>query len=335
MAALSDVARQLLHVLLGQCPKRNPAHLAPISRERMAEKIGRSVATVDRALRELVTATLIKRPPQYEAGERRRGRPHPVVPTVLTELALQLVGLSPVTAVSTSPSETQSLQRQAEAPVDKKPQEPAPAAPLDEAQTSAPLQPLEMPAANQDQAQRITPEEARTPAPLRPLLAVMSGPQVWHLTGLASRAGVRLEDILQRMHSAVLAARRPFGYLRRLILCGRTWNSPTLPERQKAAAVERQAARAAAEDAVTGFLASHAGHWLASVDSSVVLQVVGFTCEEHRHDGRHWQSRLLNPATDVPRVIAALEAGRLRAIEHAAAAALLSSAAAVRAMLAE
>lgn len=300
MAALSDTGRQLLHVLLGQCPKDDPASLAPISRARLAEKIGKSMPTVDRALRELVDATLIERLPQYEPGQRRHGKPHPVVPTKLTEQALGLLGLSPMRAVS-QPSEktSSSPQGQAAPPVDKQP-EPKP-------------------------ADSKTWEETRTPTPLRPLLAVMSGPQVWHLAGLASRAGGQLEDILARMKSAILAARKPFNYLRKLVLCGRTWTSPTLPEKQEAAATERQAARAAADDAVTGFLASAAGQWLVNGDQSVLLQVQGTTCEEHRNDGRRWQARLLNPSAEVPRVIAAMEAGRLHAIDDEAARAIVFS----------
>lgn len=297
-AALTETGRKLLHVLLGQCPKEDPANLAPISRERMAEKIGKSVPTVDRALHELVDATLIERLPQYAPGERRHGKPHPVVLTKLTETALGLLGLSPMRAVS-KPSEKAlpSPKGQAAAPVDNQAQEPAP--------TSC------------------SAEETRTPEPLRPLLAVMTGPQVWHLTGLAGRAGTRLEDILVRMKSAILGARRPFNYLRKLVLCGRSWTSPTLPERQEAAAAERQATREAADAAVSGFLASAGGQWLANADSSVVIEVQGATCEEHRRDAKRWQARLLNPAMEVPRVMSALDAGRLRVIARDAALSLL------------
>lgn len=315
MAALADTTRRLLHVLLGQCPKDDPARLAPISRARMAEKIGKSLPTVDRSLRELEEATLIERLPQYAPGERRAGKPHPVVHTRLTELAISALGLSPMSAVS-KPSEkaSPSPKGQADALVDNHPQE------------SHCRQEVQTPALQQSPSMHNSSEAtARTPAPLQPLLTVMTGPQVWHLTGLAGRAGVRLENILQRMRSAILAARQPFNYLRKLVLCGRTWTSPTLPERQEAAATARQDARAAAEDAVTGFLAKSAGQWLANGDASVLLQVQGTTCEEHRHDGRRWVARLLNPITDVPRVIAALDAGRLRTVERETAATLLAA----------
>lgn len=45
------------------------------------------------------------------------------------------------------------------------------------------------------------------------------------LMGAATRAGTRLGDVLSAAGEAVLEARQPFGYIKKLIDCGRDWSS--------------------------------------------------------------------------------------------------------------
>ncbi len=165
---------------------------------------------------------------------------------------------------------------------------------------------------------------------LAPLLQVLVPAQIKKVLGVARRANVWVQHIMAHRLPAILRARDPEGYLVYLIHSGENWTRPVVPSAAlaggggTAAAPAPEHARVEAPQAdVPGFLAAHAGQWLAKIGGAVLVEVHAGGCVEHRRTYCEWLHGDVPPDA-LPRIVEAAQAGRLRFLEVVEAAAILA-----------
>lgn len=262
--------------------------------------------TVSYAHSDLVAWGLIERP-----APSLRGRRSPVWRTFLTPRALALLlvdqaqGVAPPLDKEQTLSGGQGAAPQAGKEVVHNPRQPAPAL---------------SPSGQRFHLRR----------DLAPLLQVLVPRQIKKLLSIAKRARVWLQNIMAHRLPEILRANDPEGYLVHLIHSGEDWTRPaataaTAPVDGTASVrAPQNSGEAATAAASRAFLSANAGRWLAKPDRSALLQVLPDRLIEHASFGRRWLEGVV-PEGALPKVMLALDAGRLEFLEAASAEAILAS----------